>query len=234
MSEVSTFGNAIKSNSHNNDWIKRWEIGDTGFHMSQVHPYLLKLKDRFLKECSTVYVPLCGKTLDLIYLADEGHNVIGSECAEVGILQFFDDNKIKYERSLHPTAPFEVFKGIDKTITIYKGDFFQLDSVVMGRVDAIWDRGSFGAIHPSQQMKYGKIIHDIIKENGKYLLCTLRYEGVRTGNPYSVSENDVQVSFGQSFDISTLDSYESSDFDFVKQDGLKSAIATFNLLLPKS
>ncbi|XP_076823246.1 putative thiopurine S-methyltransferase [Clavelina lepadiformis] len=177
-------------------------------HMSDAHPDMLKFQDQFLRDNCRVYLPLCGKSVDLKHLADKGHEVVGCEYCEVAILQFFEEQSIKYERYQHPTAPYEIFKATDKNITIYKGDFFALGSSVMGKVDAIWDRGSFVAIDPTRRCEYADVIHDIMNTNGKYLLYSVDYVGNISGTPYNVQAQEINDIFGQKFVATTLDIYD--------------------------
>ena len=43
-----------------------------------------------------ILIPLCGKSFDLLWLSSNGHQVVGVEFAADVIVQFFDENKIKY------------------------------------------------------------------------------------------------------------------------------------------
>ena len=70
-----------------------------------------QFKDRFLypqKHCPfmsegkerdglSVFVPLCGKTLDMVWLCQQGHTVVGCELSEIAALDFFKENSIPYE-----------------------------------------------------------------------------------------------------------------------------------------
>ena len=51
------------------------------------------------KSGCSIFVPLCGKTLDLIWLNEKGHTVMGCELSEVAAKQFFEENKIPYSTS---------------------------------------------------------------------------------------------------------------------------------------
>ncbi|CAK8673561.1 unnamed protein product [Clavelina lepadiformis] len=199
------------------DWLGRWNNRKIAFHNLYVHPDLMKHERKFLKANDKVYVPLCGKSFDLNYLASEGYDVIGCEFSETAIIEFFDEHSIKYERSHHPTAPYEIFKGLNKKITIYKGDFFGLDSAIMGKVDAVWDRGSFVAIHPSQQTKYVVLMHDVVNPTGKYLLVTFFYQGSSSGPPYSITGKAIHDVFSRYFNISVVETYRNEELGFLKR-----------------
>ncbi len=67
----------------NNDWLQRWENAKTEFHQPEVNEYLIKHWDRLAG--STVFIPLCGKTLDILWLANKGLRVIGIEISDIAI-----------------------------------------------------------------------------------------------------------------------------------------------------
>ncbi|CAK8674631.1 unnamed protein product [Clavelina lepadiformis] len=211
-------------------WRNLWKNDQAWFHMSDAHPDMLKFQDQFLRDNCRVYVPLCGKSVDLKYLADKGHEVVGCEFCETAILQFFEEQSIKYERYQHPTAPYEIFKATDKNITIYKGDFFALGSSIMGKVDAIWDRGSFVAIDPSRRREYADVIYDVINADGKYLLYSVEYEGNISSTPYNVQEQEIDDIFGQKFAAFTLDTHEVTLLSFL---GVPTATVSLLLLKPR-
>jgi len=49
-----------------NQWESRWQEGRIGFHLPEVNSYLLRYSDKLLtQDPESVFVPLCGKTLDL-------------------------------------------------------------------------------------------------------------------------------------------------------------------------
>ncbi len=80
-------------------WQERWKNQDIGFHQPEFHALLQKYWSRLdLRPGSPVFVPLCGKSLDMVWLAQQGHRVIGAELSELAIDDFFA------ERGLDPTA----------------------------------------------------------------------------------------------------------------------------------
>ncbi|MEA9481868.1 hypothetical protein VC290_16130, partial [Xanthomonas campestris] len=73
-------------------WLQRWQDGQTGFHQDEVMPLLQKHWPALqLPAHARVLVPLCGKTLDLHWLAAQGHRVLGVEISPLAVTQFFDD-----------------------------------------------------------------------------------------------------------------------------------------------
>src|SRR5690606_22020225 len=65
---------------HADFWLERWREGRTHFHLERVTPLLQKYWPGLgLPKGSKVLVPLCGKTLDMVWLAEQGHKVLGVE-----------------------------------------------------------------------------------------------------------------------------------------------------------
>ena len=186
-------------------WVQMWDSNKLGFHKAETHPDLKKHEQLFLQEKSRVYLPLCGKSLDLVYLADKGHDVYGCEFVEKGVKDFFKELDLEYTVSSSNTAV-NVYKAISKQIALYQGDFFALSSNVIGKFDAIWDRGSLVAIDPCQRKDYAKVILDIMTPKCKYLLNTFVITGEHyQGPPFTVTEKDIYDMFGDFCDISFLD-----------------------------
>mgnify|MGYP000992455332 CR=1 FL=1 len=59
-------------------WLERWRNGQIGFHNSEVNGMLLRHHAQ-LGAAARVLVPLCGKSLDMGWLAAQGHEVVGIE-----------------------------------------------------------------------------------------------------------------------------------------------------------
>ena len=81
-----------------NDWHERWRDGRIGFHLPATHRALMKHKNSLLGEGVTsppelskrVFVPLCGKAVDMLWLAACGHRVYGVDLSGVAARDFFD------------------------------------------------------------------------------------------------------------------------------------------------
>ena len=188
------------------EWNKAWANNDIGFHNDNVLPDLLRHENTFLSSNCRVYVPLCGKTLDMIYLADKGHDVHGCEFVKKGVKDFFQENNLEYTTTKILSGNVVVYKAVSKKITIYQGDFFALKFDVIGKFDAIWDRGGFVAIDPAQRVEYAKVMKDLMAPDCKYLLNTFLIQGdLYQGPPHSISDETLQSVFGSFCKIAVLD-----------------------------
>jgi len=191
------------------EWIRRWKVGQIGFHKLQPHDDLIKHENQVLPEPGSVLIPLCGKTVDMKYLADKGHKVVGIEMSETGVVDFFKEQSMNYSRKNHPTMPFEVFAAESAGIVIYLGNLFDSNLQMLGQFDAIWDRGAFVAINSSEREKYCNLMATLLKPNGAWLLNCCEYDGTKYGGPpHSIGENEVKRLLTDKFIVAKLDTYD--------------------------
>jgi len=196
---------------HTSDWINSWNSGYIPFHKSTPNADLVKHENLLLPKASSVFLPLCGKSVDIKYLSDKGHKVVGLEVSEKGILEFFKDNELSYSRKTHSTLHFDVFQADGADITIYMGDMFEATSQLLGTFDAIWDRGSYVAINVDDRTKYRGIMATLLKPEGIWLLNCFEYDQSKyRGTPHSIKEVEIMQTFGDLFKVEKL-SYYSAD-----------------------
>jgi hypothetical protein len=78
-------------------WIERWKREDTAFHQDEINPYLRQYwQELHLPPASAiersgkseVFVPLCGKSRDMLWLRDQGYSVLGVELSPVAVQAF--------------------------------------------------------------------------------------------------------------------------------------------------
>ncbi|XP_078349480.1 thiopurine S-methyltransferase-like [Oculina patagonica] len=197
-------------------WKDFWEAGKLPWHEAEVNEYLIKYIDELTGGRSNirVFVPLCGKSVDMLWLADQGHTVVGVELAKQAIESFFTENNLTFTvESVTMAAggePAEVYKCKEKQITIFCCDLFTLrEEDVGGKFDAIWDRGSMSAIVPSagdRGKQYTKFLHSLLACDGNLIVESHHYEIDRgLDPPASISEELRNELFGDYFTIKELD-----------------------------
>ena len=184
------------------DWIDRWESNRIGWHAEQVNRHLIHYLDRFeILTGESIFVPLCGKTNDMLFLLEKNLKVIGIEMSNIAIEQFFSENQLDYVVS--KVDKFDLYER--DGIKLYCGDFFDLKSKHLENVTAIYDRASLIALNEELRQKYVKHLSDIIGFDARVLLLTLNYpQHQRSGPPFAVSKEEVGHLFNGSFDILEL------------------------------
>jgi len=188
---------------HHDFWHERWQAGQIGFHQSAVHPLLARWWPRLgLPNEARVYVPLCGKSLDMVWLADRGHTVVGSELSPIAISDFFDGRGL--ERTVtdepgfrrHAARPFEILEG----------DALGLTPEMLGTVGAAYDRAALVALPPDLRRTYAESIARLLPSGGKVLLIAFEYpQEMKGGPPFSVEAEEVRELFGPAFRVEQVE-----------------------------
>lgn len=183
-------------------WHKRWDTGRIGFHVDRPNPLLLRhFASLALAEDSRIFVPLCGKTLDIAWLLSRGHRVVGIELSELAIVQLFQELDMKPGISGHGPLKLYSAPGID----IFVGDFFALGPGLLGPVDAIFDRAALIALPKPMRAAYANQMVSL-DETAAHLLICLEYEpGLIEGPPFSVGAVEVRQHYAHTYEIDKLE-----------------------------
>jgi len=168
-------------------WSARWAEGRIGFHEGKPNSYLERHAAR-IASARRVLVPLCGKAVDLAYLASLGHEVVGVELVEDAVRQFFDGQGVTPE--VRPRGAFTAYAA--STITIFVGDMFATDATLLGAIDAVYDRAALIALPPAMRSRYAAHVRALAGA-APILLVTLEYpQEVMEGPPFAVLEDEVR------------------------------------------
>jgi len=183
-------------------WQQRWQQNQIGFHLDRVNPHLVThWGDLKLPAGSTVLVPLCGKSLDLLWLANQGYAVIGVECSELAVQAFFDEQKLSYQQGDY--RGFRVFKA--GNINILQGDYFDLDQELLADVSAVYDRASLVAMPEDMRENYVQKLLQCLPSSSQIMLVTLDYNQQQmAGPPFAVPEQEVTELYAQRYQIKRL------------------------------
>src|SRR5690606_14666706 len=124
-------------------------------------------KELSIAKGSRVFVPLCGKTLDIAWLLSNGYQIAGAELSELAIHQLFA--ALGIEPKITELGEVKHYSATD--IDIFVGDIFNLIGDVLGSVDAVFDRAALVALPDDMRIRYAKHITDITG-NAPQLLIT--------------------------------------------------------------
>jgi len=187
------------------DWLKFWENNETNWHGDKITQELVEYFELFeLEPRDKVFVPLCGKSLDMLYIMNQGFSVVGVEISEIGVRQFFSENNLAYK--ITKVDDFDLYST--ENLEIYCGDFFTLTSKHLNNVKSVFDRKSLIALEPEVRQKYVKHLNDIISLGARILLVTLQYPQYQmSGPPFSVDKSEVESLFSMAFESQELRSF---------------------------
>ncbi|MCP4913262.1 MAG: thiopurine S-methyltransferase [Oligoflexia bacterium] len=170
-------------------WIEAWKDGRIGFHNPQYNQLLVDHYEAMnLKGTEKILVPLAGKSLDIIYLANKGHKVHAVELSELAIKDFFNENSIEFEAS--EDENFKIYRAKNGlNITFFQGDFFKYDQK---DIDIIYDRASIVALPLEMRIDYRKHCCDLLKKDAQWFLITFEYDQMKMdGPPFSVTPDEI-------------------------------------------
>lgn len=180
-----------------NFWNERWKKNEIGWHQDAGHPSLPK--HAHVLGGSKVLVPLCGKSQDMLWLAQHGYKVVGAELSPIACESFFKENALFY--SLTERGGFIVHEGTD--IALWCGNFFELPETASAGVSAIYDRAALIALPQDLRTTYAKRLKAVSAPS--ILLVAFEYpEGIVTGPPFSVTEAEVSRLFSDRYKITQL------------------------------
>jgi len=199
-----------------NFWLQKWKQNQIAFHRSEAHPLLAKhLPALELEQDSRVFLPLCGKTLDIAWLLGQGYRVAGAELSELAIQQLFAE--LGVEPAVSELGKLKQYSadGID----IFVGDIFELSPDRLGAVDAIYDRAALVALPEGTRDRYTTHLIDLTQAAPQLLICFEYDQSVMNGPPFSINREMVEGYYGDRYQLNLAESSELAG-------GLKGRIPT--------
>ncbi|ANI33437.1 thiopurine S-methyltransferase [Pseudomonas sp. JY-Q] len=174
-------------------WQQRWADNQIGFHQAQVNPYLQTYWPQLqLAPGSRVLVPLCGKSLDLAWLAGQGHRVLGVELSRRAVEDFFLEHGLEAE--VRQQGAFEVWRSGD--VQLWCGDFFALRAEDVADCVGLYDRAAVIALPVQMRARYMQLLSGLLPTSCRGLVVTLEYDqSLLAGPPFSVRDEELRQGF---------------------------------------
>lgn len=176
-------------------WRERWREGRTGFHQDQVTPMLAQYWPTLaLPSDARVFVPLAGKSNDMIWLAAQGHHVLGIELSPLAVSQFFAEHRLQPTSHVSACGTHHVVSNVQGgSIELICGDVFALDAQILAACSAIFDRAAMIALPPELRARYAAHVYGQLPAACRGLLITLEYpQAEMDGPPFPVPEAEVR------------------------------------------
>jgi thiopurine S-methyltransferase len=184
-----------------NFWHQRWEKMEIGFHLSEANPLLVShFRALALAAGSRVFVPLCGKTLDIAWLLANGYHVAGAELSEIAIEQLFD--MLGVQPTVTQAGRLKRYSAQD--IDIFVGDIFDLTADLLGKVDAIYDRAALVALPQAMRDQYTSHLRAVTRHASQLLICFEYDQSLVEGPPFSIGEEEVRRQYETHYNIQLL------------------------------
>ncbi|MCA8956488.1 MAG: thiopurine S-methyltransferase [Planctomycetes bacterium] len=183
-------------------WIDRWQSGRIGFHQDAVHP---ELRDRWselgLSPGATVLAPLCGKSLDMRWLAERGHRVVGIELSELAVRAFFEEGREAFQ--IEDARHHRRYRGA--RVELLAGDFFAVEPSDLPPLDAFYDRAALVALPDELRSRYVAHLAHLLPSGCPGVLVSMVYDPKKmSGPPFSVPAAEVERLWAERFEVELL------------------------------
>ena len=204
-------------------WHEKWENNQIAFHASEANPFLVKyfgvLK---LSKQRRVFLPLCGKTLDISFLLSLGYRIAGAELVEKAVRELFDQLCLK--PSVTPYGSLKRYSA--GSVDIFAGDIFQLTPEILGPVDAVYDRAALVALPQEMRSRYTSHLKTLAPKKPQFMITYEYDQSKMDGPPFSISEEEIRRHYQ---DVYRVMRFESADV----VGGIRGCPATENVWLLK-
>jgi thiopurine S-methyltransferase len=190
-----------------NFWLKKWENNEIAFHESETNPLLVNhFKKLSLEKGRRVFVPLCGKTLDIAWLLAHGYRVAGAELSKLAVEQLF--MQLGVEPGISAVGKLMHYGAQD--IDIFVGDIFEVTAEMLGAVDAIYDRAALVALPETMRHRFVAHLMKITNGAPQLLISYVYDQSLMAGPPFSVSNEEVNHHYGDNYKLTLISSKDLS------------------------
>jgi thiopurine S-methyltransferase len=183
-------------------WLERWQLQEIGFHQDEVNPYLRQYwQELHAVRDGIVFVPLCGKSRDMLWLREQGHTVLGVELSPIAVHAFFEESG-----RIPQHAAGGRFDSCEADgFRILCGDFFDLRREDLANVSAVYDRASLIALPPDMRERYVRHLASILPPATQIMLITVDYpQQEMQGPPFAVSAGEVAALYREHAEVRLL------------------------------
>lgn len=186
-------------------WHAKWQKNEIGFHLTEANPLLVEYFSALpLAPQSRVFLPLCGKTLDIAWLLAQGFKVAGAELSTIAVEDLFKN--LKLTPSITPLG--EIAHYHAENLDIFVGDIFKLEQQQLGQVDAVYDRAALVALPEEMRKLYTKHLMALTHHAPQLLVCFEYDQTLHAGPPFSISAKEVQQHYADYFAVHLLATVE--------------------------
>ena len=182
-------------------WHNRWQTNQTGWHESAVNPLLIAhFPSLNVSLGGRVFVPLCGKSLDLGWLLSRGYAVAGAELSELAVTQLFVELRI--EPRISEVGKHRLFRG--EKIDIFVGNLFDLSREMLGPVDAVYDRAALVALPEAMRIRYAAHLQSLTALAPQLIIGYEYDQTIVAGPPFSVTADELHRHYRHSYALTPL------------------------------
>lgn len=183
-------------------WKQRWTNNQIGFHKMVPNPLLVQNFPALrLAPGARVFVPLCGKSLDVHWLLGKGYRVAGAELSRIAVEQLFAELGVVPQ----VTQAGSLMRFEADGIAVFQGSIFELTHELLGPVDAVYDRAALVALPEAMRAQYATHVMELTGRAAQLLICFEYDQACMDGPPFSVREEEVRQRYGREYAVRLLE-----------------------------
>lgn len=173
-------------------WNNCWARPTQPFHLTGPHHFLIEHFERHFSGQPAVFLPLCGKTQDLTFLAQNGVKAVGVEFNPEAVTAYFKENRT--DPKVTDFNSKKLFQSAN--IDLWLADFFDISPDDTGYFQLSFDRAALIALPDDMRAKYAQHLGRFLDDAGQILLVTMDYDASEmSGPPFLVDQDELQQLF---------------------------------------
>lgn len=183
-------------------WLQRWQEDQTGFHKPEYNPLLIQhFSSLNMPAEGRMFVPLCGKTLDIGWLLEQGCQVVAAELSELAVQQLFA--QLGQVPQVAKVGAFVCYSA--PQLRVFVGDIFNLTAQQIGPVDGVYDRAALVALPTDMRRSYTQQLARVTGHAPQLLICFEYDQSLMDGPPFSIPAAEVQAHYAGAFALTLLE-----------------------------
>ena len=184
-------------------WHQKWNDNNIGFHEQKPNDFLTGNFGRLkLAHNTRIFLPLCGKTLDIAWILSKGYKIVGAELSPLAIEQLFET--LKLTPKITDIGNLQLFSA--PNIDIFVGDIFDVSSKMLGKIDAVYDRAALVALPQDMRSRYTQHLMKITNNAAQLLVCFEYDQSLTQGPPFSIDEAEIRKHYAPYYALNLVDS----------------------------
>lgn len=178
-------------------WDNCWQRESQPFHLAEAHSFLVKYLNQLFTKNEKILVPLSGKSLDLVFLSEQGYYPVGVEFNPKAVNRFIHENQLEFSAQSFPLPDGkELTRYHDDTMEVWLADFFDFSHEHAGKFKQVYDRAAFIALPDEMRSSYARHLQSLLADNATILLVTMDYQSDEmSGPPFHVTLDEIKQQF---------------------------------------
>lgn len=186
-------------------WQEKWQKREIAFHQAAANPLLVSWFNQLaLAPGARVFLPLCGKSLDIHWLLAQGYHVIGAELSEVAVQELFAE--LGLTPSVSSVGNLQLYRA--EQLQVFVGDIFQLSDKTLGPVAAIYDRAALVALPDAMRQRYAQHLITVSQGAPQLVICFEYDQAQLPGPPFSVDSLEMHKLYSKVYNLNCLEKRE--------------------------